>query len=161
MVIQLLFQVADQSKDSDKTVPLTPNTRKRKSVLATRLTNTTKDFNLHNKDLVDVVTLYLKQIGILDSIKENRVPTKLGRKQLSYDLWKKNWGYWHNNATTSTFTRVASTPGNSWNLLEMGYTPGKTSWKIKKTRKTPGNVLNLFVFITLQSFQQFHSYCMH
>ena len=31
-----------------------------------------------------------------------------------------------------TFNRVASTPRNSWNLLEMDYTPGKTSWKIKK-----------------------------
>ena len=48
-----------------------------------------------------------------------------------------------------TFNRVASTPRNFWNLLEMDYTPGKTSWKIKKTRKTPGNVLDLFFFITL------------
>ena len=61
---------------------LTPNTRKWNSALAARLTNTIKDFNLHIKDLVDVVTLSLKQMRILGSIKENRnrVPTKLGRK---------------------------------------------------------------------------------
>ena len=63
-----------------------------------------KDFNLHNKNLVDVVTLSLKQMGILDSITENREPTKLGRKQLQYDLQKKVWDYWHNNSTTSTLT---------------------------------------------------------
>ena len=50
---------------------LTPNTRKRKNAFAARLTNTMKDFSLHNKDFVDVVTLSVKQMGILDSIKEN------------------------------------------------------------------------------------------
>ena len=49
-------------------------------------------------------------MGILDSIKENRVSTKLGRKQISYDLRKKVWDYWQNNATTSTPTsRTATT----------------------------------------------------
>ena len=85
---------------------LTPNTRKRKNAFAARLTNTMKDFSLHNEDFVDVVTLSVKQMGILDSIKENwnRVSAKLGRKKISYNLRKKVWNYWHNNATTSTLT---------------------------------------------------------
>ena len=33
---------------------------------------------------------------------------------------------------------LLETPGNFWNLLEIDFTPGKTSWKIEKTRKTPG-----------------------
>jgi hypothetical protein len=39
---------------------------------------------------------------------------------------------------------VATTPGNSWNLLEtpgIVFTPGKYSWKLQKLLETPGKLL--------------------
>ena len=47
-------------------------------------------------------------------------------------------------------TRVATTPGNSWKLLE---TPGigiyswKTLLEMRKLRKTPGKLLKIFLIL--------------
>ena len=53
---------------------MSPNTRKRKSLLANKATKTIKDFNLSKDDKVDLLalslslSLSLKQLGIFDQI---------------------------------------------------------------------------------------------
>ena len=51
-----------------ETTPLTPTSRQRISRLASAVTKVIKEFEISKDDQVDVITLALKQRGILDRI---------------------------------------------------------------------------------------------
>ena len=55
------------------------NTRKRKSLIANKVTKHIKEFGLSKVNKVGVLTLSLKQLGIYDQIKFTRKPMKAGR----------------------------------------------------------------------------------
>jgi len=63
---------------------MTPNTRKRKSLLASEIADKIVSMNLNSEDQVDVINLALKNLNILDQFKFPRKPAKKGRKLLPY-----------------------------------------------------------------------------
>ena len=75
--------------------PMTPNTRKRKSRLAEDISDLICD--LTTEEQMDVLTLATKQLGIYESYKFQRKPTKAGRKQLPIETRKTVWDFWHCN----------------------------------------------------------------
>ncbi|XP_066932940.1 uncharacterized protein [Clytia hemisphaerica] len=83
---------------------MTPNTRKRKSRLSEDLTTFISELELDTDDQVDVITLSLKKLGILDQFNFTRKPTKSGRKLLPFEVRKAVWDFWHEKGTASTLT---------------------------------------------------------
>ena len=85
-------------------IPMTPNTRKQKSRQATDLTNYILDLNLSKDDQLDVLTLSLKQLGILEKIKFSNKPSKKGRSLTKFETRQNVWEFWHRNSVESTIT---------------------------------------------------------
>ena len=83
---------------------MSPNTRKRKSLIANKVTKQIQALGLSKIDQVDVLTLSLKQLGIYDQIKFTRKPTKAGRLLTSLETRQTVWDYWHSNSQESTNT---------------------------------------------------------
>ena len=77
--------LAASSTSNEKVTPtvLSPNSRQRKSRLATDLTNHIKNLDLSTEDQVEVATLPLRKLGLLDHFKLQRKPTRSGRKLTS------------------------------------------------------------------------------
>ena len=93
-------QITTNNPTEGKT--LTPNTRKRKSYLAKNISDTILSMNLSEDDQVDVVSLALKQLNILDKIRFIRKPTAKGRKLLPAETRESVWKFWHDNTFEST-----------------------------------------------------------
>ena len=83
---------------------MTPNTRKRKSRIANDLAEFIEQLNLSDEDQVDVITLSLKKLNLLDVLQFQRKPTKAGRKVTPMTVRKSVWEFWHGNSTASTIT---------------------------------------------------------
>ena len=72
--------------------------------MANEVSSYLKDLDLNDDDLVEILQLSIKQLGIYDKLKFDRKPTKTGRKSIVFDTQLAVWNYWHENATTSTLT---------------------------------------------------------
>ena len=83
---------------------MTPNTCKHKSWLADGLATYIKDLNLNENDEMEVITLSLKNIGLLDKLRFLKKPTKSGRKLTPLVTRQAIWDYWHKKSTLSAIT---------------------------------------------------------
>lgn len=83
---------------------MSPNTRKRKSLISRRITDTVTEQGLSMEDQVEVLTLTMKQLGIYDQFNFQRKPTKAGRRLTPFDTRKCVWDFWHENSVPSTNT---------------------------------------------------------
>ena len=83
---------------------MTPNTRQRKLKFAKKIRETVKSFNLSVDDQVDVLTLTLKQLSILDRFKFLRKPTRKGRSLLPRATRVAVWEFWHEHCFETTNT---------------------------------------------------------
>ena len=83
---------------------MTPNTRKRKSRISEDLACYISELDLRKEDQVDVISLSLKKLGLMDKINFTRKPTKSGRKLTPLHFRKAAWDFWHAKSTASTLT---------------------------------------------------------
>ena len=83
---------------------MTPNTHKRKSWLVDGLATYIKDLNLNENDEIEVITLSLKNIGLLDKLRFLKKPTKSGRKRTPLVTRQATWDDWHKKSTPSMIT---------------------------------------------------------
>jgi hypothetical protein len=81
---------------------MTPNTRKRKSRLAEDIVEFIESLDLNSEDQLDVLTLSLQKLNILDVIKFTQKPSRKGRKLTTSETRKTVWDFWHSNSTQST-----------------------------------------------------------
>ena len=105
---------------------MTPKTRQRKSRLSTEHTQFAEQLNLlDKKDVVDVVILSLKNMGLYDDLKltmriSENMETR-GRKITPYPTRKLIWVFYHENATPSTNTsRPAKLKVSERNKIQIG-----------------------------------------
>ena len=83
---------------------MSPNTRKRKSLIASKVTKQIQEYGLSKVDQVEVLTPSLKQLGIYDQIRFVRKPSKAGRSLTPFETRQAVWDYWHLNSQESTNT---------------------------------------------------------
>ena len=83
---------------------MTPNTRKRKSRISEDLACYISELDLSKEDQVDVISLSLKKLGLMDKINFTRKPTKSGQKLTPLHFRKAAWDFWHAKSTASTLT---------------------------------------------------------
>ena len=83
---------------------LDPNTRQRKHKFTQKITETVNFLNLSVDDQVDVLTLTLKQLNILDRFKFLRKPTRKGCSLLPRATRVAVWEFWHEHCFESTNT---------------------------------------------------------
>jgi len=89
---------------------MSPNTRKRKSRLATELQDIVDDWTISSEDQVDVLELLIKKLGISDKLFHNqRKPTRSGRKAIPSATRQNVWKFWHDNSIPSTLTSRPAT----------------------------------------------------
>ena len=72
---------------------MTPNTRKRKSRISEDLACYISELDLSKEDQVDVISLSLKKLGLMDKINFTRKPTKSGRKLTPLHFRKAAWDF--------------------------------------------------------------------
>ena len=89
---------------SSNSLMMTPNTRQRKSRLAKDLAGYVENWQLNKDDKLEVVTLSLKQLGLLDQIRFQRKPTTAGRKLTPSTTRMMVWKFWHEKSIPSTIT---------------------------------------------------------
>ena len=88
-------------------IPQTPNTRKRKSRVATEIANFVRNLQLGSvEEEAAALKLAVQQLGQYDRIWFERKPCKRGRKMTSKETRQKAWDWWHNEEymTESTLT---------------------------------------------------------
>ena len=83
---------------------MAPNTRKQKSRISEDLSCYISELDLSKEDQVDVISLSLKKLGLMDKINFTRKPTKSGRKLTPLHFRKAAWDFWHAKSTASTLT---------------------------------------------------------
>ena len=83
---------------------MTPTTRKRKSRIASDLTEYIKALNLSYEDKIEVIMLSMKNLNLLDALQSQHESTKVGRKVTPISVRKTVWQFWHDNSTPSTIT---------------------------------------------------------
>ena len=83
---------------------MSPNSRKRKSRIAYEVFDFIKAYQLNDNDNIEVMTLALKKLNLLDRLDFSKKPSKAGRKELSLEIRECVWKYWHSNSTASTLT---------------------------------------------------------
>ena len=84
--------------------PMSPNTRQRKSRLAAQVSSLVRDWNIAKEDQVDVLSLSLSHLGILERVRFQRKPSNAGRKLTPYSTRLAVWKFWHENSFPSTLT---------------------------------------------------------
>ena len=89
---------------SSDSLMMTPNTRQRKSRLAKDLAGYVENWQLNKDDKLEVVTLSLKQLGLLDQIRFQRKPTTAGRMLTPFTTRMMVWKFWHEKSIPSTIT---------------------------------------------------------
>ena len=103
-----------------KTTPLMPTSRQRKSRLASAVTKVIKEFEISKDDQVDVITLALKQLGILDRIQFFKKSRK-GRSVTPFHVREAIWIFWHENSKESTNTnQIAKLRVNNKSHIQSG-----------------------------------------
>jgi len=105
---------------------MTPNTRKRKSRLAEELSEYVESWELgENKDILNVMLLSLKKLGLSDILKDNFANNtsaeSRGRKLTPFAIRKVIWDFYHQHTTQSTNTsRPAKLKCSERNNLQVG-----------------------------------------
>lgn len=100
--------ITPNKKTDSQVQNMTPSTRKGKSRIAEDFVKLIFEFELPQDDLVDVLTLSLKKLNVLDQVSFTHKPTKSGRKLTPFSFRKKMWDFWHENSQESTNTRDIS-----------------------------------------------------
>ena len=101
---------------------MSPGSRKWKSGIANVITANIKEYHLTQEDEVEVLSLAMKNLGILDKSIFLRKPTKSGCKLTDLMTWQEVWKFWHDQSIPSANTqqivklRVIEKPGILSNL---------------------------------------------
>ena len=81
---------------------MSPNSRKRKSRIANKICDFINSYQLMDDDNVEVLSLALKKLNLLDRLIFIKKPTKAGRKMIAHEISRKLWHFgiqtaWHLN----------------------------------------------------------------
>ena len=83
-------------------LPMTPNTRKRKSRAVTKIMQTFEQLGITEKpDQEDVIEYVVQRLELTD-VFDKKKPTKSGRKMTSLETKQVVWKFWHDKSTHST-----------------------------------------------------------
>ena len=82
--------------------PMTPNTRKRRSRIVTKIMQAFEQLGITEKrDQEDVIERLVQRVELTD-VFDKKKPTKSGRKMTSLETKQVVWKFWHDKSTHST-----------------------------------------------------------
>ena len=103
--LPLSSPVSAQSCQSMSTPALMPpNSRKRKSRIANEICDFINLYQLMDDDNVEILSLALKKLNLLDRLTFIKKPSKAGRKMIPHQIRRKIWHFWHTNSMAFTLT---------------------------------------------------------